>query len=101
MTAAMELLAKHRMSIGGQARDSASGQVIEIRDKFDGHLIGTVPAGTVADAQDALDAAVDGAETCSATPAFRRAEILRAAAAQIRAERHDQYGYGYGPNYRR
>jgi len=87
MTAPMELLAKHRMSIGGQARDSASGDVIEIRDKFDGHLIGTVPAGTIGDAQDALDAAAAGAETWSATPAFRRAAILKAAAAQIRADR--------------
>ncbi|OHU18841.1 aldehyde dehydrogenase [Mycobacteroides franklinii] len=89
MSAPMHTLIRHRMSIAGQARDSASGEVIEIRNKFDDNLIGTVPAGTVQDAQDALDAAPDGFQAWSETPTFRRAAILKEAAAQIRSRRDE------------
>jgi succinate-semialdehyde dehydrogenase/glutarate-semialdehyde dehydrogenase len=89
MSAPMHTLIGHRMSIAGQARDSSSGEVIEIRNKFDGNLIGTVPAGTAQDAQDALDAAPLGFQAWSETPTFRRAAVLADAAAQIRARRDE------------
>lgn len=89
MSAPMHTLTQYRMSIAGMPRDSATGEVIEIRNKFDGNLIGTVPAGTVQDAQDALDAAPRGFSVWSQTPTFRRAAILQDAAAQIRTRRDE------------
>lgn len=79
----------YRMSIAGESRDSASGETIEVRNKFDGSIIGTVPSGTIEDAQEALNAAQVGAEIWSATPTFRRVQVLKAASAQIRARREE------------
>ncbi|ADG80524.1 Aldehyde Dehydrogenase OS=Tsukamurella paurometabola (strain ATCC 8368 / DSM / CCUG 35730 /CIP 100753 / JCM 10117 / KCTC 9821 / NBRC 16120 / NCIMB 702349/ NCTC 13040) OX=521096 GN=Tpau_3952 PE=3 SV=1 [Tsukamurella paurometabola] len=87
MTTQAEPQVTYRMSIDGQARESSSGEVIEVRDKFDGALLGTIPAGTAEDAQEALDAAPDGARAWAATPAHRRAAVLKAAAAQVRVDR--------------
>ncbi|MFD9721735.1 aldehyde dehydrogenase family protein [Streptomyces sp. NPDC059076] len=89
MSTETETIVRYRMSIAGQDRDSASGEIIEVRNKFDGVVIGTVPAGTADDAQAALDAAHHGAKIWSATPAFQRVAILKAAAAQIRARRDE------------
>lgn len=87
MNAPAETLVRYRMSIAGQERDSASGEIIEVRNKYDGALLGTIPAGTAADARAALDAAPEGARAWAATPAHRRVAILKAAAAEIRARR--------------
>ncbi|MBU2696453.1 aldehyde dehydrogenase [Pimelobacter sp. 30-1] len=89
MNAPAETLVRYRMSIAGQERDSASSEIIEVRNKYDGALLGTIPAGTAADAQAALDAAPEGAAAWAATPAYRRVAILKAAVAEIRARRDE------------
>jgi succinate-semialdehyde dehydrogenase/glutarate-semialdehyde dehydrogenase len=86
---ATEGVATYRMSIGGKERDSSSGEIIEVRNSYDGSVVGTVPAGTVEDAQAAVDAARDGARQWAATPAYKRAEILKSAVAEIRDRREE------------
>jgi glyceraldehyde-3-phosphate dehydrogenase (NADP+) len=52
----------------------------EVRNPFDGEVVGVVPVASVADAEAALTAAEEGARTMRALPAYERSEILRRAA---------------------
>lgn len=84
-----ETVTRYHMSIAGAQCDSSSGEVIEVRNMFNGDVIGTVPAATTQDAQAALDAAQEGARVWADTPAYRRADILKAAVALIRIRREE------------
>jgi len=70
---------QRRLFIAGTWRDSAEGETFDVIDPADGSVLTTVADGTVADAVDALDAAVDAQASWAATPPRERGEILRRA----------------------
>lgn len=77
-----------QMFIGGEWRDAAGRETIDVLNKFDGSVIAKVPEATE---QDVLDA-VTAAETAFATKElslFERATILSRAAELMRADAAD------------
>jgi len=71
------------MYIAGEWRRGARQE--EIRNPYDGAVVGVVPVADAADAELAVAAAVEGAAAMRALSAFERAEILRKAADAIDA----------------
>src|SRR5690349_16477869 len=71
--------AQRRLFIGGTWRDAGEGETFDVLDPADGSVLTPVADGTVADAVDALDAAVDAQADWAATPPRERGEILRRA----------------------
>jgi len=65
--------------IGGRWRAAEDGALLGVDDPATGDRLKDVADATVADGVAALDAACDAAEAWAATPARRRAEILRRA----------------------
>ncbi len=65
--------------IGGTWREAEGGQRLDVIDPADGSVLTDVADGSVADAVDALDAAVAAQADWAATPARERGEILRTA----------------------
>ncbi len=55
----------------------ANNKDIEVRNKYDGSLLGTVPCGTRQDVDAALTGAQSGSDVISAMPAHQRAKILQ------------------------
>ncbi|MGI9111631.1 MAG: aldehyde dehydrogenase family protein [Gaiellaceae bacterium] len=55
----------------------------DVRNPFDGEVVGSVPVATAADARAAIDAAVDGAAAMRRLSAWERNEILRRAAGLV------------------
>ncbi len=76
-----------RLFIGGRWVDG--GAAIPVRDKYTGEVIGTVPEARREDVEAAVAAAQEGAKAMEALPAWRRAEILRRTAEQIREQKED------------
>ena len=72
------------MLVGGQARDGAGGDRLEVLDPATGELVDTVPAGTPADVDAAVEAALAAFAGWWATPAARRGELLGRAAGHAR-----------------
>ena len=72
-----------KMLINGVWKDSTNGKSIEIKNMFNEEIIGTVPAATIEDAQDALDAAQEGAREWNRKPIHERARILKDFAKKI------------------
>jgi len=66
------------MYVAGEWRTAAAEE--EVRNPFDGEVVGTVPVASAADARAAIDAAVDGAAAMRRLSAWERNEILRRAA---------------------
>ena len=66
-----------RLFIGGTWREAASGGHFDVLDPADGSVLTEVADGTVDDAVDALDAAVEAQPGWAATPPRERGEILR------------------------
>jgi glyceraldehyde-3-phosphate dehydrogenase (NADP+) len=71
------------MLVGGEWR--SAGEVIEVRNPFDGRLVATVPRGTAADADQALAAAVSALER--PFPTHARYQVLMRAAALVEQQR--------------
>ena len=67
------------------AGEKLSGDPLEVRSPWDGSLVGVVATGGTAETDAAIDAAHRA--TGSGLPAYRRAEILDQAAAEINARR--------------
>jgi succinate-semialdehyde dehydrogenase/glutarate-semialdehyde dehydrogenase len=65
-----------QMIINGQKRDSRNKKVIEVLNMATMDLIDNVPAATEEDAQEALEAAQEGAKVWASTPIHRRVEII-------------------------
>jgi succinate-semialdehyde dehydrogenase / glutarate-semialdehyde dehydrogenase len=65
-----------KMLINGQKREATSKRVIEIKNMATMEVIDTIPDGTIEDAQEAIDAALEGTKIWSSTPSYRRAEII-------------------------
>ncbi|MFM1655601.1 aldehyde dehydrogenase family protein [Brevibacillus sp. B_LB10_24] len=78
-----------KMLIKGEKRDAASKKVIEVRNMSDMSLIDTVPEANWQDAQEALEAAVEGAKVWASMPVHKRVDILKRFAAQVRANREE------------
>jgi aldehyde dehydrogenase (NAD+) len=73
--------------IDGKIVEPADGAVIDVNNPADlRKVVGRVPAMTVDDVNAVYDAAMAGARTWRETGLLARGEILRAAAARIRAE---------------
>ena len=68
-----------RMVLGGVL--AGHEETIEVRNPFDGHLVGTVPRGRVEDVQAAIEAAVKALD--EVFPAHARYEVLMRAADRI------------------
>lgn len=76
-----------KLFIGG--RWVKAGGPIEVRNKYNGEVIGTVPEAGRAEVEAAIQAAADAAPAMAALPAYRRAEIL-GKTAQILNERREE-----------
>jgi acyl-CoA reductase-like NAD-dependent aldehyde dehydrogenase len=82
---------RYRMLIGGEwVGDELPG--IDVINPFDDTLIGIVPEASPAVVDQAITAAQAGARLCGAMPAWRRAEILAAAADFILRDREEIAG---------
>lgn len=74
------MITRDRLYINGEWLPSEGGQALEVANPATGKMIGTVPNGTVADADRAVDAACAAFPAWSAAPVSTRAEALRALA---------------------
>ncbi|MBA3243963.1 MAG: aldehyde dehydrogenase family protein [Actinobacteria bacterium] len=70
-----------QMYVAGEWRGAEREE--EVRNPFDGEVVGTVPVASAADAQAAIAAAVDGAAAMRGLSAWERNEILRRAAGLV------------------
>jgi succinate-semialdehyde dehydrogenase/glutarate-semialdehyde dehydrogenase len=78
-----------RMWVGGAWVDAEGGTTFEAFSPSTGEVIGTVPEGTRADAQRAIDAASDAWPGWAAASAFDRAAAMRRVASAIDARRDE------------
>ena len=78
-----------RMWIGGDWVDAEGGATFEATSPSTGAVIGTVPEGTRADAQRAIDAAQEAWPAWSALSAFDRAAAMKRVATAIDERRED------------
>ncbi len=76
-----------RLFVGGQWVEG--GARIEVRNKYSGEVIGTIPEARREDVQAAVEAAQHGAAVMAELPAHRRGEVLRRAAELIRDRREE------------
>ncbi|MDR7397340.1 MAG: aldehyde dehydrogenase family protein [Armatimonadota bacterium] len=77
-----------RLFVGGQWVEG--GTRIEVRNKYSGEVVGTIPEARREDVQAAAEAAQRGAAAMAELPAHRRGEILGKAAELIR-ERKEEF----------
>jgi len=66
-----------RLLIGGEWRDSSSGETLAVEDPATGEILCSVADATAGDAIAALDAAVEAGESWAATAPRERGEVLR------------------------
>ncbi|HEY0949751.1 NAD-dependent succinate-semialdehyde dehydrogenase [Nocardioides sp.] len=78
--------------IGGSWRDAEGGKRLDVIDPADGSVLTDVADGSIADAVDALDAAVDAQADWARTAPRQRGEILRTAFELI-TERADLFAH--------
>jgi acyl-CoA reductase-like NAD-dependent aldehyde dehydrogenase len=77
----------YRLLIDGQWVDA--GPALEVKNKYDGKMVGTVPTARKEDVEAAIDAAERAEEAMADMPAYKRADILLKTAALLR-ERSDE-----------
>jgi aldehyde dehydrogenase (NAD+) len=80
---------EHQMFVAGEWVASESGAVLDATSPSTGEVIGTVPDGTRADAQRAIDAARAAWPGWAGLSAFDRAAALRRVAGALDARRED------------
>jgi acyl-CoA reductase-like NAD-dependent aldehyde dehydrogenase len=78
---------ERRLLIGG--RWVTGGEPMEVRNKYSGEVIATLPVAREADVDAAIAAAEAAARVMAEMPAYRRAEILAGAAARLQARREE------------
>lgn len=66
-----------------------SGPTLEVKNKYDGKTVGSLPTASREDLHAALDAAEQAEEMMAEMPAYKRAEILLRTAALIRERAED------------
>src|SRR5436190_17558820 len=79
----------YKMYIGGRWVDASDGGKENVRNPYNGKVIGTVPNATQADVETAVGAAVEAGKVMAKMPAYRRAEILRRTSELLRAAERD------------
>ncbi|MGH2499844.1 MAG: aldehyde dehydrogenase family protein [Candidatus Limnocylindria bacterium] len=72
------------MLIGGEAVEAQSGKTMEVRDPANGEVVDTVPRAAAGDVQAAVQAAHRAFPGWAATAPHKRAQLLYAAARQVR-----------------
>jgi len=77
---------EYKLLIDGQWVDA--GPALEVKNKYDGKLVGTVPTARREDVEAAIDAAERAEDAMADMPAYKRADILLRTAALLR-ERSD------------
>jgi succinate-semialdehyde dehydrogenase/glutarate-semialdehyde dehydrogenase len=91
MTGLEFLAPEHRnLLVGGEWREADGGERFDVLDPADGSVLTDVADGSIADAVEALDAAVEAQAAWARTPARERGEILRRAFELI-ADRADGF----------
>ncbi|MDR7543219.1 MAG: aldehyde dehydrogenase family protein [Armatimonadota bacterium] len=83
----MAVLTEGKLFIGG--RWVEAGAPLEVRNKYTGQIIGTLPSARDVDVDAAIAAAARAAPVMAAMPAHRRAEILSGVAARLLARREE------------
>lgn len=78
---------RERLFIGGHW--VVGGEPVEVRNKYTGEVLATLPAARREDVDAAVGAASVAAEAMAELPAYRRAEILARVAAALRARRDE------------
>ena len=78
-----------QLLIGGRWVGAESEERFDVTNPATGEVVGTVPDGSEADVQGAIDAAADALEGWKSLPAIERARVLRRSADVIR-ERRDE-----------
>jgi succinate-semialdehyde dehydrogenase / glutarate-semialdehyde dehydrogenase len=94
MTDGLDLLGPgmRGLYIGGEWREAEGGERLDVIDPADGSVLTDVADGSLADAVDALDAAVAAQASWARTPPRERGEILRTAFGLI-TDRADQFAH--------
>lgn len=72
----------YKLLIGGEW--TGNGDVLEVKNKYDGSKVGTLPTASRGDLDRAIDAAERAEELMADMPAYKRAEILSKTAALLR-----------------
>jgi acyl-CoA reductase-like NAD-dependent aldehyde dehydrogenase len=78
---------RDRLFIGGHW--VGGGEPLEVRNKYTGEVIATLPTARREDVETAVQAAVVAAEGLAQLPAYKRADILARAASELRARREE------------
>src|SRR5712692_7672861 len=78
-----------QLLIGGQWVGAESEERFDVTNPATGEVVGTVPDGSQADVQGAIDAAAGAFEGWKSLPAIERARVLRRSADLVR-ERRDE-----------
>ncbi len=68
---------------------TGNGPMLEVKNKYDGKLVGALPTATKEDLNQALDAAERAEDVMADMPAYKRAEILLRTAALLRERSED------------
>jgi acyl-CoA reductase-like NAD-dependent aldehyde dehydrogenase len=77
---------EYKLLIGGEW--TGSGDPLEVKNKYDGSVIGVLPTASRDDLDQAIDAAERGEDIMAELPAYKRADILLKTASLLR-ERFD------------
>ncbi|WP_342601844.1 aldehyde dehydrogenase family protein [Peribacillus sp. FSL E2-0159] len=74
-----------KMLINGQKKDASNNIVIETLNMATMEVIDTIPAGTIEDAQEAIEASLEGAKIWSTTPTYKRVDIIKKFVGNLRS----------------
>lgn len=66
-----------KMIIGEKSVDASSGEVIEVRNPYDGSLVDTVPSATKEDVDEAIGCAVAAQKEWKKVPIYKRVELVK------------------------
>ena len=74
-----------QMTINGELADASTGKTIEVRNPANGEVVGTIPRGSPADVDAAVEAAAKAFPAWAALAPTKRAQLMHAAAEKVRA----------------
>ena len=74
-----------RMFINGELVDAQAGKTMEVKNPANGSVVDSIPRGTAADVDAAVEAAAKAFPAWAALPPSKRAQLLHAAAEKMKA----------------
>jgi len=74
-----------RMFINGELVDAQAGKTMEVKNPSNGSVVDSIPRGTAADVDAAVEAAAKAFPAWAGLPPTKRAAILHAAAEKMKA----------------